>query len=165
MDLPSAISLWLTLLLDRRKNLNLEVAVRKSRIALAIVFLSAAGCALFSCSDDECTPCSVEYPPSPEEQLLGSWTVFEATMNGSPYPNAVGDTFEFLEGDQMVLQGDTNSWHATDGLLFVKGSSFGSMTVIFMFYIDADTLDMTTNMSDMTFNFRLASGLVFPTPE
>jgi hypothetical protein len=140
------------------------LSMKKDRLmAILLALIVLVVFCVVSC-EEECPPCTPQSPPQdPGDRLIGLWIVFEAFMNGSPFPMAEGMEWEFRDNDTLIVEGDTGLWIATDDKILVSDlGGAGSLTLDY--YFEADTLDMTAEVMSDTLRLRLLSEENYPGP-
>ncbi len=110
-------------------------------LALALVWIC-------SCSDDEtCPTCpkpAVCHDPS--KAFLGSWVVFESTLNGNPDLIYMGMQWDFRNDDTLIVHTTSNPyvWSVNDSILFLMSTPNPSNEFMaFSYEFEADTLNLT----------------------
>ena len=117
------------------------------RLAIAAVALALLW--ICSCSDDEvCPTCPKPVPCNdPGKALLGTWVVFESTVNGTPTQEYVGLPWDFRVNDTLVVDNDTYyNWAANDSLIYMIWLSGPSLHYVFSYRLEADTLSMRSEV-------------------
>jgi hypothetical protein len=112
---------------------------------LVLAALALALLWICSCSDDDCPTC-----PKPgachdaSKALLGSWVVFESTLNGNPDQIYMGMRWDFLDDDTLVVHTNPNPyiWSANDSMLFIMSTPSPTEFMAFSYELEADTLNL-----------------------
>jgi hypothetical protein len=126
----------------------MEVATMKTLPArwLALASLILALVWICACSDDQsCPTCPKPSCPSPTKALLGSWVVFESTINGNPDQIYMGMQWDFLNNDTLVVHTNPNPyvWSANDSVIFIMSTPNPSTEFMaFTYKFEADTLNL-----------------------
>jgi hypothetical protein len=113
---------------------------------LALVALALALVWIFSCSED--TTCPTCPKPAvchdPSKALLGSWVVFESTLNGNPDQIYMGMQWDFLDNDTMIVHANPNPyiWSANDSVIFLMSTPSPTEFTAFSYELEADTLNV-----------------------
>ena len=123
---------------------------------LALVSLVLALVWICSCSEDDCPTCPKPAAcHDPAKALLGTWVVFESTVNGSPDQSNVGLPWEFRVNDTLIADNDTYyNWSANDSLIYMIYLPSPSMHYIFSYRIEADTLNVRSKVFVSTVYWR-----------
>jgi hypothetical protein len=128
----------------------MEVAAMKTFPArlLALAALVLALACIFACSDDDCVTCPTPTVcHDPANAFLGSWIVFESTVNGTPdHSMYVGMQWDFINHDTVVVATNTDPyvWSVNDSLFFMMSTPDPSDEFYaFSYEFEADTLNLT----------------------
>jgi len=115
---------------------------------LPLAALAVALLWICSCSED--TTCPTCPKPAvchdPSKAFLGSWVVFESTLNGNPDLIYMGMQWNFSNNDTLVVA--TNPapyvWSVNDSVLFLMSTPDPSGEFMaFSYEFEADTLNLT----------------------
>jgi hypothetical protein len=105
---------------------------------------------LWICSCSEDTTCPTCPKPAvchdPSKAFLGSWVVFESTLNGNPDQLYVGMHWNFSNNDTLVVATVSNPyvWSVNDSVLFLMSTPDPSGEFMaFSYEFEADTLNLT----------------------
>ena len=112
---------------------------------LALVSLVLALVWICSCSEDDCPTCPKPSCPSPTKSLLGSWVVFESTLNGIPDLIYMGMQWDFLENDTLIVHTNASPyiWSVNDSIIFIMSTPDPSSEFMaFSYEFEADTLNL-----------------------
>ncbi|MFA4948059.1 MAG: hypothetical protein WC674_06060 [Candidatus Krumholzibacteriia bacterium] len=114
------------------------------RLALAALALAL----LWICSCSEDTTCPTCPKPAvchdPSKALLGSWVVFESTLNGNPDLIYMGMQWDFRDDDTLIVAttSDPYVWSANDSMLFMMSTPSPTEFMAFRYEFEADTLNL-----------------------
>jgi hypothetical protein len=115
-------------------------------LALAALVLGLVW--IFSCSEDTTCP-TCPTPPvchDPSKAFLGSWVVFESTLNGNPDQIYMGMQWNFINSDTLVVTRNPNPyvWSVNDSIIFLMSTPNPSTEFMaFSYEFEADTLNLT----------------------
>jgi len=112
---------------------------------LALASLVLALLWVFSCSEDDSPTCPKPSCPSPTKALLGSWVVFESTLNGNPDQIYLGMQWDILDNDTLIVHTNPNPyiWSANDSIIFLMSTPNPSTEFMaFSYEFEADTLNL-----------------------
>jgi hypothetical protein len=111
---------------------------------LAALLLSLV--CFFACSDDDNTTCpKPQACHDPAKAFLGTWIVFESTINGSPDQMYMGMEWDFINHDTVVVATNPNPfvWSVNDSLFFMMSTpNPSSEFYAFSYEFEADTLNI-----------------------
>jgi hypothetical protein len=111
-----------------------------------------------SCSDDTTCPICPKPCVNPADALLGTWTIFEAFMNGSADPSTVGAELEFRDDDTLTMCQGSNCqpalWLADSNDIIITDPS-SRMSMPFRYEFEADTLNMSASNGSFDVLWRL----------
>jgi len=116
-----------------------------ARLLVLAALVLALAC-IFACSDDDGPTCpkpAVCHDPS--KAFLGSWVVFESTLNGNPDQLYVGMQWDFHDDDTLVVNRAPNPyvWSANDSIIFIMSAPDPSQEFMaFSYEFEADTLNL-----------------------
>lgn len=114
---------------------------------LASVTLTLALLWIFSCSDDGCPTCpNPQVCHDPGKAFLGTWVVFESTINGNPDNGYLNMQWNFINNDTLVVVTSPNPyvWSVNDSILFIMSTPDPSTEFMaFAYEFEADTLNLT----------------------
>jgi len=115
---------------------------------LALAALALALLWICSCSDDDCITCpKPAVCNDPGKAFLGTWVVFESTINGAPDNSIyVGMQWDFINSDTLDVSTnpDPYVWSVNDSILFVMSTPNPSNEFMaFSYEFEADTLNLT----------------------
>ena len=104
---------------------------------------------LWICSCSEDTTCPTCPQPAvchdPSKAFLGSWVVFESTLNGNPDQIYMGMQWNFINSDTLVVATNSNPyvWSVNDSVLFIMSTpSPSGEFMAFSYEFEADTLNL-----------------------
>ncbi len=128
----------------------MEVATMKTfpaRLLVLAALVLALAC-IFACSEDEDCPTCPKLVPclEPSDAFLGSWVVFESTLNGNPDNIYLNMQWDFINRDTMVVASTSNPyiWSVNDSMLFVMSTpNPNDEFMAFSYEFEADTLNLT----------------------
>ena len=114
---------------------------------LPLAALAVALLWICSCSED--TTCPTCPKPAvchdPSKAFLGSWVVFESTLNGNPDQIYMGMQWNFSNNDTLVVATVSNPyvWSVNDSVLFLMSTPDPSGEFMaFSYEFEADTLNL-----------------------
>lgn len=113
------------------------------RLALASLVLALVW--ICSCSDDDPT-CPTPSCHDPGKAFLGTWIVFESTINGSPDNIYFNMQWDFINSDTLKVATNNNPyvWSVNDSMLFLMSTPDPSTEFMaFSYEFEADTLNLT----------------------
>jgi hypothetical protein len=131
----------------------MEVATMKMFPArlLALAALALALVWICSCSEDDCPTCpKPAVCHDPTKAFLGTWVVFESTINGSPdHSIYVGMQWDFINHDTLIAATAPNPyvWSVNDSVMFMMSTPDPSSEFYaFSYEFEADTLNLRDKM-------------------
>jgi hypothetical protein len=125
----------------------MEVATMKAIPArcLALASMVLALLWICSCSDDSPTCPKPAVCHDPSKAFLGSWVVFESTLNGNPDQIYIGMQWDFIDHDTLKVNSAPNPyvWSANDSIIFIMSTPDPSSEFMaFSYEFEADTLNL-----------------------
>jgi hypothetical protein len=126
----------------------MEVATMKKLLArrFALVALALALVWICSCSNDGSPTCPKPAAcHDPSKAFLGTWIVFESTINGSPDQIFMGMQWDFINHDTIVVATNPNPyvWSVNDSVFFMMSTPDPSSEFYaFTYEFEADTLSL-----------------------
>jgi len=114
------------------------------RLALASLVIALLW--ICSCSEDDCPTCpKPAVCHDPAKAFLGSWVVFESTINGSPDQMYMGMQWDFINHDTVVVAAAPQPfvWSVNDSIMFMMSTPDPSSEFYALSYeFEADTLNL-----------------------
>jgi hypothetical protein len=126
----------------------MEVATMKTIPArrFAVASLVLALVCIFACSDDDCPTCPTPAVCNdPAKAFLGSWVVFESTINGNPDNTYMNMQWDFINHDTLVVATAPYPfvWSVNDSVMFMMSTPDPSSEFYaFSYEFEADTLNL-----------------------
>jgi len=116
-----------------------------ARLLVLAALVLALAC-IFACSDDDCVTCpKPAVCNDPGKAFLGSWVVFESTIDGVPTSMYVGMQWDFINPDTLVVatNPDPFVWSVNDSVFFMMSTPDPSDEFYaFSYEFEADTLNL-----------------------
>ena len=112
----------------------------------ALASLVLALVCFFACSDDDSPTCPTPAVcHDPAKAFLGTWIVFESTLNGNPDLIYMNMQWDFTNHDTLVVATNPNPyvWSVNDSVFFMMSTPDPSSEFYaFSYEFEADTLEL-----------------------